>query len=413
VLSFRSLFTSFLLALASCLIGGCEKRGAAQAGELEESSASQSSLRASDEAFRGESRRERTPIHDVLQVIRRLPHLDFSAENGFGGNADYAALMRAEEAIKTADPAQFEAIMEEIGKLEDSITRSDLQAFAIFHLMAGQDLLRAGEMVLDRFPSGDERWGVLNSLVTGTHPRASDCLDFWRSLPGDDQSEVSDYVFMHAAVDLGSEGLVRWKDQGYQLNENETFRLMEAMARLHTATAATPRSAEEASEYPDLIGAILPLEKNGVLSKGAADELLLQSLIHQAELGEERFDFIGMPGTQARVEELRKDGFDSLYSRIAAERPHRFFTDIGLHDLQEEKVTVAWKGWLDADPVAAREWFGEQGPELAPSERDSIRAGFASHALGQGNGEAARAWGSQISDPELRRKTLSGLPRGD
>lgn len=401
-----------LLAVTTCLLGGCEKRKAAPAAEREHRSSARSSLRASDEALRGGDRRERTAPQDVLKAIRRLPHLDFSEENGFGANEDYNVLTQAEHAIRSADPEQFDAIMEEIAQLEDSMNRGDLRAVAIFHLVAGQDLLRAGEIALKLLPPGDDRSTLLKSLVFGTHPSATKALDFWRSLPVEEQSEVSEYVFIQASVDLGAQGLVKWKDEGYRLNENETFRMMKAMILGSVSSGSTPPAVDQASEYPDLIASIAPLEKEGVLSKGAADELMLQYLIHQAELGEP-VEFSGMPGTQARVEELRKEGFDSLYSRIAAERPHRFFTGVGTHDLPEDKVFVAWKNWLGADAASAREWwFGESGEWLAPAERDFIRAGFASHALDEGNPEAAREWGNQIADPELRAETLSRVPEG-
>ena len=400
-----------LLAVTACLLGGCEKREAAPAEEREHRSSGRSSLRASDEAFRGGDRREYTSPQDVLKAIRRLPQLDFSEENGFGADEDYNVLTQAEDAIKSAGPAQFDAIMKEIAQLEDSMNRGDLRAVAIFHLVAGQDLLRAGEIALKLLPPGDDRSTLLKSLVFGTWPSATKAWDFWRSLPVEEQSEVSEYVFIQASVDLGAQGLVKWKDEGYRLNEDETFRMMKAMIIGSVSSGSAPQ--EEASEYPDLITSIAPLEKEGVLSKGAADELMLQYLIHQEELGGEKVEFLGMPGTQARVEELGKDGFDSLYSRIAAERPHRFFTGTGIHDLPEEKVFVAWKGWLGADPAAAREWwFGESGEWLAPAVRDFIRAGFANHALGEGNAEAAREWGSQIHDPELRAETLSRVPEG-
>lgn len=397
-----------LLAVASCLVCGCGKREVAPAAEGEPPSSTKSSLRNGErQSDAGGHRHARTAPRDVLEALRLFSqHEKDPFDESF---KEFDVYMAVEQAIKEADPLQFRTIMMEVGKLQDFVQVANFRALAIFHLAAGQDLVKAGEIAIKLFPRGEDRSEVLNSLVSRTMPTATAALDFWRGLPVEEQSEVSEYVFLQASVDLGSQGLVKWKDEGYSLNEEETVHMMKMMAISHVDASGTPPQNDGLSEYPDLIEAIRPLEKEGVLSKGAADELILQYRL-QAERGDDGAVFPGMPATQALVEEMRKDGFDSLYSRVAAERPHRFFTATGLHDLPEEKVIIAWKGWLAADPAAAGKWFGEQGPELPSWEQDLIRAGFASHASGEGNAEAAREWGSQIADPRLRADTLSQLP---
>lgn len=104
------------------------------------------------------------------------------------------------------------------------------------------------------------------------------------------------------------------------------------------------------------------------------------------------------------AERLREEGgFDLEGSDSGV--PATFFTPTGIRYLPEERYVDAILAWHRYADEKAEAWFAN-ATDLTPSQRDLVRAALAKKEDGLRNEEKSQEWLGQISDLELRERTV-------
>ena len=415
----------FLL-LTACLLGACEKRDPAPGATPPDIAATKSSLRDDDHESLG-NRRQRS-VKDGGQITYRnaLEAIDALSRDSAAGQETHGQQEAVRNAIKAADPAQFEEIWKKLSGMDES-SSLELELVAIYYPGARQDLAAAVKLAgtlrnLDESPG--YRQVILAKLADISKPSVTLALDFLRDMESrEDREFLASYMSFENS---GAEQLLALKQAGKGLDEWETrviLRWTDPFRGSNDPFAAELPRAEVQSMFDRMMETILSLEKEEVLATGAREMFIIVAGVRHAHLflenvpPNERVDYLRKEGAEGVIDRIIRSEFglffagessDLLKPVAKGEIPGYFFTATGTtENLPPERVGAAVAVWQSLDFPAAEAWFATNGPQLPVPQRDEALAGFADHVYFTKDAAEARRWADQITDPGLREKTIT------
>jgi len=410
--------------LTACLLGACERKDASADATLPDHAETRSSLR--DEERRPMvTRREREGKVDAVEMIRRLAR-DWNWPE-------------TEAAIKAADPSEFDAIWRALAALDsdqdplmDTATGARrLQVIAIYHLAAKNDLAAAGritrEMLLPLCKE-EERLPVMKGLLNEFYfdedvRKLGSFFEFMSDVSLEERKALEKDT---AGGWISPEQLAYLVGSDQRLSSEETSLILRAFLIPALGESGVELIASEPGMkeiYRDLWETVKEGEKKGVLGKGAGDRFLnfagvcmgdwYLEVVPPEKLGATLRLEGGDEATEGIVtKDIGRNmgnlgGYDlseEEWKRREKAVPSTFFTATGIRNLPEERYANAFLVWYKYRSEVAEAWFANAS-ELTPHQRDLIRAGVAK-TRNFWDKEESQAWLDQISDAELRERTV-------
>lgn len=411
--------------LTACLLGACERKDASADATLPDHAETRSSLR--DEERRPVvTRKEREGKVDAVDLIRRLAREVASPDGSYGD-----LLERAEEAIRQADPDEFDAIWKELSKMEPGIPMV-MQVNAIYHLAAKEDVAVAGriarEILFPLYEDGDRR-SILEELLRHGQDgeKLASFLEFMRDFTPEERQWLKEEVH-ESWISLDQLSNLAGSDQRLSSDETEMIVKAFVIPDIREFAQVAPTEPEVKANCRTIWETVKAGERNGVFAKGAGDMYLNVAGIFQGDwylevVPLERLDSMlrmeggaqvveGLIGkdigrTFLKGEHVTKDGVLDMEG-LANGVPETFFTPTGIRYLPEERYVDAIMAWHFYRNEKAEAWFANAS-ELTPHQRDLIRAGLAKSEGRWSKEEKSRSWLDQISDPELRERTVKEI----
>jgi hypothetical protein len=110
------------------------------------------------------------------------------------------------------------------------------------------------------------------------------------------------------------------------------------------------------------------------------------------------------------AEELRRVVIEGM---VTANAPKAMDTLAKKSDAQGiVDLTIAIEKWALVDPVKAAEWYQNQRGSISPAQGDGVALAFYRLSAESGDTESAKRWAGEISNEDLRKRTLGTATKG-
>jgi len=306
-------------------------------------------------------------------------------------------------AIKNANPEDFDQIFDQIQRLSNNEVKNNLIAAAILFLKAGNDPVLAASICNELIGPGQDRNEILENCLFLANPGPIASIEFLRKL---EHPEEATYLIKARfdAIFAREDSLDLIAKSQLKLSSQESNLVIRGLSDATFPPFSDLSLNDEAAKFELHLKSITGAINKGLLSVDSGNKFLLFSSKNRPELifhifkSEEQLKSI-----------LAKSEYNPVIQQISSSNPERFFSPTGKIVLPDNKISLAWTGWMEKNSVDTSQWFSENQQMLSPAQKDQIAISNTNYAIKYKEYETASKWIGLINDTTLQNKAQMRL----